>query len=598
MMGKKLMRVLILCLMFAALLTATAFGKQYQPTDTDYPVPGGAICFNKETGKITGFKGEITDVTIPREIEGVPVTAIASYAFKPNYSMTSVVIPESVTTIESEAFSLCKSLSKVVLPESLTSIGELAFAQSGLTSLMIPGGVKEIGKDLFQNCKYLSAVMVSEGVEEIGGFDGCINLTSVLLPSSLKRIQAEAFYRCESLAKIEIPDGVEEIGDSAFGRCGLTSVRIPSSVRFGKNVFEFCFSLSSVDIADGVTEIPDGMFKYCKTLFKIRIPQSVSRIGDNAFYVSGLGKIVIPSGVTEIGTEAFNACHLLTDVTIPRSVVKLGSGAFQHYDMNLDVYYEGSEAELKAIEGLNTSGLMNRDDDETDGKVYIYYNSPMSQEDDFQPIQNIFQDVPADSYFALPVTWAYAVGVTGGTTPTEFSPHSACNMAQVLTFIWRANGSPSIEHASFYVEISDEEMASDPFLRLPLKGYYATAAKWSYVFDILLPEEFKPDAPCTRAMLVNFLWRINGSSDSYTDAFVPFGSVARDEDKIFYKDIAAEMFSDVSADSPYATAIGWALKKGLTQGTSDTTFSPDEICSRAQVMTILYRAQGKDMLYR
>ena len=369
-MGKKLVRVLILCLMFAAILTATAFGRQYQPTDTDYPVPGGAICFNKETGKITGFKGEITDVTIPREIEGVPVTAIASYAFMPNRTLTSVVIPESVTTIEDEAFLICKSLSRLVLPESLTSIGERAFAQSGLTSLMIPGGVKEIGKYSFESCKNLSAVMASEGAEKIGGFHNCTNLTSVLLPSSLKRIQEGAFDGCKSLTKIEIPAGVEEIGDSAFGRCGLTRVQIPAGIRFGKDVFDSCFSLSSVDIADGVTEIPDGMFKYCKTLFKIRIPQSVSRIGDNAFYVSGLGKIVIPNGVTEIGTEAFNACHLLTDVTIPRSVVKLGVGAFAHYDMNLDVYYEGSEAELNAIEGLSTSGLIDRDD-ETDGYIYM-----------------------------------------------------------------------------------------------------------------------------------------------------------------------------------------------------------------------------------
>lgn len=160
-----------------------------------------------------------------------------------------------------------------------------------------------------------------------------------------------------------------------------------------------------------------------------------------------------------------------------------------------------------------------------------------------------FADVTADAYYAAPVVWAVEKAITVGTSDTEFSPEETCTRAQIITFLWRAAGSPEPQSPGVFSDVADD-------------AYYAKAATWAAENGMVSGDTFAPEEPCTRQMAVEFMWKHAGSPDA-----------------------SPANFSDVSSD-----AVDWALSNGVTSGTSDTTFSPKEICTRAQIVTFLYRA--------
>ena len=177
---------------------------------------------------------------------------------------------------------------------------------------------------------------------------------------------------------------------------------------------------------------------------------------------------------------------------------------------------------------------------------------------------NFFVDVPADAYYYDAVLWAVENGVTEGTNAdgTLFSPNDPCTRAQVVTFLWRAAGSPEPESLR---SLSD----------VPADAYYAKAVAWALENGITTGTGdglFSPDAVCSRAQIVTFLWRAQQSPAA--------GS--------------ANPFLDVAADAYYTDAVLWAVENGVTMGTNaeGTAFSPDDDCTRAQIVTFLYRCLG------
>ena len=160
-----------------------------------------------------------------------------------------------------------------------------------------------------------------------------------------------------------------------------------------------------------------------------------------------------------------------------------------------------------------------------------------------------FADVPADAYYAAPVDWAVAQEITNGTSDTTFSPEKTCTRAEIITFLWRAAGSPEPESANAFTDVSTDM-------------YYAKAVAWAAENDMAAGDTFSPDAPCTREMAVEFMWKYAGSPDA-----------------------AYAGLSDISS-----AAVDWAVESGVTNGTSDTTFSPEKTCTRAEIVTFLYRA--------
>ena len=173
-----------------------------------------------------------------------------------------------------------------------------------------------------------------------------------------------------------------------------------------------------------------------------------------------------------------------------------------------------------------------------------------------------FADVPAGTWFTDAVAWAVAQGITNGTDETHFSPDVPCTRAQMVTFLWRAAGKP---------EPAGGEM---PFQDVAKGSYYEKAVLWAVEQGItqgVSETEFAPDATVTRAQTVTFLYRFAGAHTK-----------------------AAAVFADVPVDSWYAEAVTWAVENKITRGTGDTTFSPDDACVRAQIVTFLYRYPGEE----
>lgn len=172
-----------------------------------------------------------------------------------------------------------------------------------------------------------------------------------------------------------------------------------------------------------------------------------------------------------------------------------------------------------------------------------------------------FADVPANSYYADAVLWAAKNGITGGIGNGLFGPNQPCTRAQIVTFLWRAAGSPEPKAMSSFSDVSAD-------------SYYAKAVAWAVENGITTGTgdgKFSPDATCTRAQSVTFLFRAIGK----------------------LVDSKAE-FSDVLTDSYYANAVAWAVENGITNGIGDGLFGPDNSCTRAQIVTFLFRAyQGK-----
>ena len=166
-----------------------------------------------------------------------------------------------------------------------------------------------------------------------------------------------------------------------------------------------------------------------------------------------------------------------------------------------------------------------------------------------------FNDVADDAYYAAPVKWAVENGITTGTSSTAFSPDMTCTRAQILTFIWRAAGSPTAS-------------AVNPFSDVTADDYYYNAAIWAYENSMVTGSTFDADTPCTRSSTVTYLWKFNGS---------PVLGIP-------------SLFEDVSDNAEYADAVSWALIEEVTSGISDTEFAPDMICNRGQIVTFLYRA--------
>ena len=184
-----------------------------------------------------------------------------------------------------------------------------------------------------------------------------------------------------------------------------------------------------------------------------------------------------------------------------------------------------------------------------------------------------FTDVPENAYYAESVAWAVANGVTNGTGATTFSPYSACTRGQVVTFLWRAAGEP------------EPTITENPFNDVNEDSYFYKAVLWAVENGITTgtgEKTFSPGSTCTRAQVVTFLWRAAGKPTDFGD---------RDDNELPILG-ANTGFSDVPGDAYYATAVAWAVANDITNGTSATTFSPDKDCTRAHVVTFLYRADS------
>lgn len=174
-----------------------------------------------------------------------------------------------------------------------------------------------------------------------------------------------------------------------------------------------------------------------------------------------------------------------------------------------------------------------------------------------------FSDVNEDKYYYEPVYWALENGITSGMTATDFMPDSTCTRAQIVTFLWKINGSP------------EPDSSNNPFKDVSANRYYFKPILWAYQTGLTTGTSnntFSPDRACSRAQVVQFIWGCQKN---------------KDPDPVY--------FSDVKTDAYYYHAVKWAYHQKITAGTSKTTFSPNSACSRGQIVTFLYQCRGRDL---
>ena len=580
----------------------------------------------------------------------------------------SYTIAETVTHIAPNAFHGCDLLTQIEFGKNVKTIGSDAFHGTGLTKLTIPDSVTHIDQSAFSDCPELKEVTIGKNVESIEelAFSNCPQLNSidvasenehyctdtfgilydkkqtVLLqapttfcgaytaPESLKSIHPRAFYNCTGLTSIVMPEGMTTIGKEAFAYCeALESIALPdslepfSSVNFystayymdetnwddgilyiGNHLVESISESPKVIVREGTrtispyafvygdqTEIvlPESLVSIGKLAFNfcdiesITIPKNIRSIAADAFdsciylrefcvdaenehysadkngvlfdkqkttllhFPTSAGrKYTIPDGVTTVVEGAFNDVYKLAVLTIPKSVRTIG--AFETEESRvIDVYYTGSESDWKKV------------DISEENRAFF----EMSIHHDYVSSENLsgttaFKDVKNDAYFATPVLWANANKITTGISATRFAPNRVCTRAQIITFLWRLKGCP--EPADY----------TNPFVDIEQSAYYYKAVLWAYENHFIYgtsENTFSPNDSCTRGQVALMLYRI--SYDNGTTQDNPFTDIAESDD--------------------YYDCVLWAYNCGITTGVSADKFAPNDPCTRAQIVTFLFR---------
>ena len=220
-----------------------------------------------------------------------------------------------------------------------------------------------------------------------------------------------------------------------------------------------------------------------------------------------------------------------------------------------DEYGDLCYAGKLTVNGEEATVYYSPEEEDTPASLSVYYT--------FFVLDALFTDVVPGAYYDKPVQWAAVHEITKGTSKTTFSPGKACTRAEAVTFLWRAAGSP------------EPETAQSSFTDVKTGVYYEKAVLWAAEQEITAGTSattFSPNKTCTRAEIVTFLWRFGGSSAPENNE---------------------NPFTDVPEGTWYTQAVLWAAGRKITEGTSRVTFSPDKACTRAEIVTFLYRAHNQ-----
>ena len=312
--------------------------------------------------------------------------------------------------------------------------------------------------------------------------------------------------------------------------------------------------------------------------------EEVATVVGGVITAKSVGKARITAAVVENGVTYSDFCDVIVEARPSSS--HHSSSSTTYYDVNAAVSGEGGSVaastkrasrgttvtvtataesgyQVAQVSAVDKDGKTVSLTDKGDG-VYTFV-MPASKVDvtaRFAQVQkpeekDPYGDVNKDSYYYDAVKWAAETGVTTGVGDGLFAPEWVCTRGQIVTFLWRASGSPAPKATEL------------PFTDVAADAYYAQAVLWAVENGITngtSETTFSPDQTCTRAHAVAFLYRMSGSPAA-----------------------AGSTFSDVAADAYYRAAVAWAVEKGITNGTSGTTFSPDDTCTRGQIVTFLYR---------
>ena len=387
-------------------VTTTTVTAEHPDKNGEYIHDGVVYKCYDDYAVVSGYTDDIpSNVVLLKEVGGLPVTEIGSFAFNDCNQLTSITISDSVTTIGNYAFLNCESITSITIPDSITNIEEGAFQNciSLIAPITIPDGVTSIKSYTFAACHSLESITIPDSVTSIGegAFCICRSLTSITIPDNVTTIEKETFYYCSNLTSVTIPDSVTSIEDRAFWLSDLTDVYYSGTESqwnaikivgyFNALLFEATIHYNST-----LTTVPaeqpdengeyiyDGVIYICYddyaevsgymedlpadvTLLKEVCGVPVTGIGNWAFYKCfHLTSIEIPDSVTSIGDYVFSRCFSLKSITIPNSVISIGLEICLECHP-ADIYYLGTESEWNALKISSTNYVLSR--------VTIHYNS-------------------------------------------------------------------------------------------------------------------------------------------------------------------------------------------------------------------------------
>ena len=558
-----------------------------------------------------GLVGKITKVVIE---EGV--THIGDGAFHSFSDLTSVTIPGSVTSIGAHAFSNT-GFSSIIIPDTVTEMGNYTFSScNSLTSVTLPSGLKAISTGMFDGCGALPGITIPGGVTSIGdySFDACPALEKIELPAGLKSIGRSAFNNCAGLTSIVLPDGLESLGNSAFWYCqNLEEIVVPDSLTYiGENAFwgtpwlekqeeggdffiiggillEYRGSDSMITIPSGVKTIGENAFGNRSSVTSITVPEGVTTLADSAFYyLPGLTEISLPSTLKSIGQEAFEHCTSLKSITIPDGVTSIEKWAFWDTgitEVNIPasvqkLYGALGQFEKITVDAANPSfTALDNVIFTKDGKTLVQYptKSAATSYDIPEGTENIGGYALNGAYKLLTVTLPSGVKAIG---------ERAFRACENLEIAMLSDSLETIGEEAF-VSCTRLFTLTVPYQVSSIGAYafgygYTPANSWRMKYGSEESEGYGEDA----AVLRTVVGYTGSAAETYAKEnglnFTSLGAVP-----------TSTAFTDVAESAWYYTPVQWAVANGITSGTSETTFSPGNQCTRAQAVTFLWNAKGQ-----
>ncbi len=312
---------------------------------------------------ISRYTGGESDVTVPENLDGYPVTQIGTFAFSslcctlydtddtedktiPEDLITSIKLPETIESINNYAFAGNFNLKEINIPSKVTTIPYECFVDcQSLESINIPDSVNKIEGGAFYGCESLKSISLPEGITEIqdNTFNGCTALKSIEMPG-VKTIGDDAFSYCHYLMIDEFPQSLTEIGQRAFLMCwSIECLDLSNVNKIGEDALFECEKLKVVTLNDNLEHLDAGIFYGCHALERITFPSKLVSIGEACFNYSGLKEAVFNEGLKTIGADAFDRCEALEKVVFPSTLVTIGEYSFRNTGLTEVVLNEGLE---------------------------------------------------------------------------------------------------------------------------------------------------------------------------------------------------------------------------------------------------------------
>lgn len=565
----------------------------------------GGMLFSADKKLLRCPVGKSADCTVPS-----CTVAIAGGAFKDCAKLERLVIPDSVTAIGKSAFENCAALKRITLPKSITKLEALTFSGcAALAEITLPDGLKALGEKVFSGCAALKSVRIPAEVTVIPteAFSGCSSLESITIPKNVSHINEHAFDGCTALKKVdylgsdtdwsqvtkETGNNVLDNAEKSFTRTDhehkYTDTVIPPTCTERGCTVHLCACgdkredsytpplghsyRGGICVRCGILD-PNGDTQH-KHDFIPSVTKPTCLTEGFTTYACSCGECYTKDYVSAVGhkTQLQNAktAGCLTGGYTGDEVCTFCGKVFKQGSVIFALGHDPQPARVKAPT-CNESGYT--------GDLICMRCGDMTQIGNtvaaaghkfFGGVCSVcgakgaeavpeFDDVKPGAFYFDAVQWAVKNGITNGTGKSTFSPNDVCSRYQIVMFLWRAAGQPEAKAAVSFADVKHGDI-------------FYEAVQWAVERGITngtSSTSFSPFAPCTRGQIVTFLHRSAGSP----------------------KVSGACNFSDVSAGSFCHDAVIWASSEGITKGTSAGRFSPNEGCTRAQVVTFLYRASG------